>query len=745
MLRIHCSVLLGLIAILFALFTWLGGGIVAPWLTPWTPWMTLLIAEVMLVLPEQRHNESLFDARRRVWRGLIRDPLLWLSVLLIAFLVIQWLNAWTFLEWDAQENRWELVSPVVESWADERAAPFLQEELPKHLRWREGRSPYVWFDDSQPVSWLPWSLHAEEAWGVLNWFPPVLIALLAIKHALRKRSKRHLCTFVCMMTAVLALAGIVQFILGEDFLYWGRESRAFFFATFGYPNHAACYFPAVMTLAIGMLLWTVEHREHTRVPAWSYGVVAVLCAVSAILSGSRAGMLFTLTLIGGATVYIPLRYIGSLPPRLRWAMPVTLLLGALVVIGTAFFRIHAIEANKARTVAVSEATPVLKEAQNAQLKLLAYEALARADEALSAAEPILQQSVTRTEYADAVLHAADLFQAARQPLINARASKQMIETMHAAAGMLHDCGIDLRGADTLARREIARRDALGVLVKARNLLNRVDPACLRANAKTERIVVEETLASAQAAYKAASEMPSYMRIPTIDTVLQEIAETDWALFFDDPMLMRSGYQGILALRQVEMHPTEATKAFQVYRQRMRQDGAELSPEQQQVLDERYAVRPSAAALYPWYGAGAQSFRWLNFYYIDYGCPEERNWYRNREGTGQANVHNDTLQFLAEHGWLGFGLMCGCVLALVLPFMRTLLLSPQRCASDELADRCWVNRINVFAVFAFVATALIAFHSFIDLVFRSPACMMLYGLLFVCTPGFVIGLRKRIKS
>ena len=63
---IERTVVCALIALMATLFTWLGGGVVGPWLTPWTPWLTLLLAEAMLVLPEQRAGETLFDARRRV-------------------------------------------------------------------------------------------------------------------------------------------------------------------------------------------------------------------------------------------------------------------------------------------------------------------------------------------------------------------------------------------------------------------------------------------------------------------------------------------------------------------------------------------------------------------------------------------------------------------------------------------------------------------------------------------------------
>lgn len=535
-----------LVALMFTLFTWLGGGIVAPWLTPWTPWLTLLLAETALLLPEQKRTETLFDARKRVWQGIIRDPLTWISLALILFLVIQWVNACTFLEWNVAEGKWDVVSPAFE-WLRAEHLPALRAPA------NPNQAAYYPVPNSIPCSWLPWSFHAGEAWGVLNWFPPVLIALLAVRHAMLKRTRRLLATYICAMTGVLAIAGIIQYVVGGDFLYWGRQTNAFFFATFGYPNHAACYFPAVMLLAIGMMLWTHEHPDYTRLPSWIYGSVVVLCGISSILSGSRAGMLFALAVIAFAVIYIPIRYFGSWSPKLRFAIPFILLLAAGVLLGTAGFRVYAIRTNQARQEAIKEAkTPEEKQAATA--------------------------------------------------------------------------------------------------------------------------------------------LPSFSAIPSLDKVLLEIADTPWDTFFENPMLMRSGYQGILALRQYDDHP--------------------------------------------WYGTGAWSFRWLNASYINRQDPEEAKWFRSRLGVGQANVHNDTLQFMAEHGRIGFGLMLAVVACLVLPFLKALFTSPSHVASDEQADRCWLNRINVYCVFAFAATALIAAHSFIDLVFRSPSCMMLYGLLFVCTPGFI---------
>ena len=552
---INFNLTMALVALVFTLFTWLGGGIVGSWLNGWTVWLTLLVAEVALVLPEQKRNESLFDARRRVGKAVLCDPLTWLTLLLTGFFVIQWLNGGTFMEWDVSAQKWLIRSPVF-TWMQHPDTATLMSIPPADTATVAYRQLPPMFD------WLPGSFRSDEAYSVLNWFPPVLVSLLAVRHALLKRTKRLLVDYICAMTAVLAVAGIIQYALGGTFLYWGRHAGAFFFATFGYPNHAAGFFPAVMAVSVGLMMWAHEHREHTRVPPWLYGVFAVLCAVSGILSGSRAGVIFTLAVGGFTVMYAIFRYFGTWSPRLRIAVPGVLLAVALFVGWTVGFRVYALRSNAERAEA-------------------------------------------------------------------------------------------LRTAVTAEERQKA------------------------------------------------SSLPTFSSVPMLDGVLGEIDDTDWAAFFEHPMLMRSGYQGILALRQHADHP--------------------------------------------WVGTGAWSFRWLNVRYINRDNPEEKGWFESRKGVGQANVHNDTLQYLAEHGWVGFGLMLAIIAALALPFLKQLFCSPAYTVSDEQADRSWINRINVVYVFFFVATAMMAAHSFVDLVFRSPACMMLYGLMFVCAPGFLLGRRKTAKT
>ena len=571
-------VVFALVALMFTLYTWLGGGIVAEWLSPWTPWLTLLIAEAALLLPEQRHGETIFQARSRVWRGLLRDPLTWLTLGLSIYLLLQWFNSCTVMQWNPSKKAWQVLSPAFE-WLRHPSTAAALANAPAN----PSRVDYQFLPAT--FAWLPSALKSDEAWNVLDWFPPILVALLAMKHATGRRTKRLMLIFVCAMTSVLAIAGIVQYVVDGTFLYWGRQTGAFFFATFGYPNHAACFFPAVLLLALGLALWSLEYREHTRTFPMLYGAAAALCALSAVLSESRAGMLFTLAITAFSVLYVPIRYFGSWTVRSRLLVTVALGAMAVAVLGTAAFRIYAIASNSARAEAIQEAEKALKAAK----------------------APV---------------------QAGTEATLEPRPSVE----------------------------------------------------------------------AAEAQLLAARRRPLFGAMPMIDPVLREIYETPWADYLEHPMLMRSGYQGILALRQHDAHP--------------------------------------------WFGTGAWSFRWLNSSYIDAANPEEREWYQLRKNVGQGNVHNDTLQFLAEHGWIGFGMMLGCVAALFLPFLAAFLRSPGQTVSDQQADRCWLNRLNVAGVYIFAATTLIALHSFMDLVFRSPACMMLYGLLFVCAPGCFLGARKK---
>lgn len=101
---------------------------------------------------------------------------------------------------------------------------------------------------------------------------------------------------------------------------------------------------------------------------------------------------------------------------------------------------------------------------------------------------------------------------------------------------------------------------------------------------------------------------------------------------------------------------------------------------------------------PWIGVGGWGYKYLAAFHI----PEEQWWIITRNGF--ANVHLDALQFLAEFGIIGFGLIAAVVILLVCDALRGFRLR------------------QPFRIFAFAGLGLVMIHSIIDIPFRSPGVL-----------------------
>ncbi len=114
--------------------------------------------------------------------------------------------------------------------------------------------------------------------------------------------------------------------------------------------------------------------------------------------------------------------------------------------------------------------------------------------------------------------------------------------------------------------------------------------------------------------------------------------------------------------------------------------------------------------YPWFGAGGWGFR---YFLATKLTPDE--WYK--VGTGQANVHNDPLQFLAEFGSLGTALMLVVMASLAFPILR---------------KKAWRQPQ---AIPLLAGLTMVMGHSLIDLPFRCPAILYawLIGLAATTDP------------
>ena len=80
---------------------------------------------------------------------------------------------------------------------------------------------------------------------------------------------------------------------------------------------------------------------------------------------------------------------------------------------------------------------------------------------------------------------------------------------------------------------------------------------------------------------------------------------------------------------------------------------------------QYHTRVASAIMrdFPLFGVGGWGYRHFCLPYMEDGE------LRQLQTVGGANVHNDYLQFLVEHGIVGFGLLVSCVALLVLPTIR----------------------------------------------------------------------------
>jgi len=110
--------------------------------------------------------------------------------------------------------------------------------------------------------------------------------------------------------------------------------------------------------------------------------------------------------------------------------------------------------------------------------------------------------------------------------------------------------------------------------------------------------------------------------------------------------------------------------------------------------------------------------------------------------GGSNVHNDMLQFIVEHGYIGFGLMIGFVLLLVIPLGRELVQFCRLRSSGFSGMFYWFYRIPPVVVAIFAGTTATVLHSFGDLPFRSPAVLVVWLVAIACATAWIPVTKKQ---
>jgi O-antigen ligase len=219
---------------------------------------------MMFLMPLRHRGQSPRSAARNLFRGLVRDPAFYFGILLLIFLVIQWLNGPVELEYDDINKEWIYTKP--------------------------------------PFPNLPFNADRDGARQVLIWFSSVVTAVLAIRHCLGPKSKYLLLRLLVINGALLSILGFLQLGFSPDKLFWHRPMEVFFFSTFGYPNHAGAFFLLLSAVNMGLLMRAFASFDDINHPIL-YSVTLILNIAGVYGSMCRAAMVLETLLIVFALIY----------------------------------------------------------------------------------------------------------------------------------------------------------------------------------------------------------------------------------------------------------------------------------------------------------------------------------------------------------------------------------------------------------------------------------------------------------
>lgn len=200
-------------------------------------------------------NSRTLGTRTQRLKKLLCDPLIWLSLLFIAYLTLQFHNTGRIRVFDFDENRWVFSLP--------------------------------------PYPSLPWSFNGYEAFEMIRWFAPVLTVFAILRHSWQALSPVVLLRIVCVNGLLNAALAFTHLMMGWEKMYGIQQFGRDVYGSFGYPNNGATYFIILFSIGLGLLLKELlcESAERSRLWLSFAAVCTVVFFLAASLSGSRTGIL----------------------------------------------------------------------------------------------------------------------------------------------------------------------------------------------------------------------------------------------------------------------------------------------------------------------------------------------------------------------------------------------------------------------------------------------------------------------
>lgn len=200
--------------------------------------------------------------RLHPWSRLLRFPVFWLGLALLAYIAVQGHNpSWI---WERNATQW----------------------------WLRRVNDIAWLPTSVDTPWERFNLWRQFIIYASAW---LVVCSLWIGLT-RRRSLQVLLFALAANGCLLLLAAVSQRIAGRDFLLeaMGGVSTGASFATFIYHNHAGAYFSVIMALFAGLAVGAFEQgeralRKSTPAGILAFGALAMAGAV--LFTASRAAAL----------------------------------------------------------------------------------------------------------------------------------------------------------------------------------------------------------------------------------------------------------------------------------------------------------------------------------------------------------------------------------------------------------------------------------------------------------------------
>lgn len=177
--------------------------------------LVLALFEMVMLFAPGRRGDSVADSQARTRRKMLRDPVLYLGLAGLAFVVCQTLNGPCRFVYDAGAQTWVLQSP--------------------------------------PLRGLPCCLNRAESFQAFFWFIPAWAGVMAIRHGLTRRAKLRLLNTMALLSGVLAVISLFQYATGRPLLLWGAPNVPPRYGIFDHVGFAGTYFGMMMLLTGGLL------------------------------------------------------------------------------------------------------------------------------------------------------------------------------------------------------------------------------------------------------------------------------------------------------------------------------------------------------------------------------------------------------------------------------------------------------------------------------------------------------------